>query len=155
MGEKCAVKDGAFDLYVMTDPEGTPVSSDEWMSGEYAGAATTVYYREGISLPSFEKIDYSKCFICKEDESVISFATIEDKELIGKLISGAASGKEMTMLDEPAATYTLKFYSEEYPALFYSVDYLIFDHASYLFVRDGKTYADVTGLIDDLIPSAE
>ncbi|MBR6917248.1 MAG: hypothetical protein IKN38_03605 [Clostridia bacterium] len=153
MGEKCAVKDGAFDLYTMTDLDGKPVSVDEWMSGEYSGAATTVYYREGLEIPAFDRIDYSKCFICQEDENVVSFATIEDKTLIGKLVSAAALGEMKTLIDEPSSVYTLKFYSEDYPMLLYSVDYLVYEGASYLFVRENKTYADVTGLIDRFIPS--
>lgn len=155
VGEKCALRDGAFDLYEVLDADGNAVSTDDWLTEEYAGAATSVYYREGITLPAYYEIDYDECYLCEEKSTYIKFATIDDKELIDTLIGKAAGGASAVILDDPTASYTLKFHSKDYPAILYSVDYLVFEDGAYLFNRTDRTYADVAGLLDDYIGPAE
>jgi len=156
VGQKCAVRDGAFDLYQVQDINGKNISVDEWMTEEYAGSATSVYYRDTLTLPSFSEIDYDVCYVCEEDTTVVSIATIEDKDIIGTLISRIANGdSSFPTLDEPTTVYKLKFYSAEYPSVFYSIDYLIFEDGAYLFNRGTRTYAEASSLIDGYIDSAE
>ena len=52
------------------------------------------------------------------------------------------------MLDEPTAAYSLKFHSKDYPAIYYSVKYLIYEDGAYLFSRGTKTYANIGSLLD-------
>ena len=155
VGEKCAVRDGAFDLFTLLDLDGKAVPVDEWMTEGYAGAASSVYYREGLTLPAYTEIDYDAMYLCREDVNIISIATVTDGELIGKLIALMKNGASLVMLDEPVATYTLKFYSAEYPAIFFSLDYLVYEDASFIFNRGQKTYAEVTGLLDSFIDEAQ
>ena len=152
VGEKCAVRDGAFDLYALVDKDGVALPTEEWMTEEYSGNASSVYYRKGISLPDFAEIDYEVCYLCDEDVSVVSVATIDDAELIGDLISRIADGVNSPgRIDDPKDSYTLKFHSSEFPALYFSVDYLIWDDASFLYSIGTKKYAEVTGLLDGFL----
>ena len=152
VGEKCGTRGDMFDLFAIIDPDGNAVSADEWMTEEYAGNASSVYYRDNIYLPSFNEIDYSVCYLCEEDENVVSFATIEDGDLIGALIEKAADGTpDLKRLDDAKERYTVKFHSDDFPAILFSVDLLIYDDAEYLYVISTKQYAEITGMLDEFI----
>ena len=152
VGEKCAVRDKYFDLYQILDLDGRAIPTDDWMTEEYAGNATSVYYREGIDLPDFTEISFSRCYVCEEDEIVNFVSDFDDKELISEIISKIADGSEsIGRLDDSAASYTLKFLSEDYPGIFWSVDYLIYDDAAYLYSIGAKKYAEATGILDGYI----
>ena len=152
VGGKCAVRDKAFDLYQVLRLDGTAVSTEDWMTEEYAGNVTSVYYGEGVTLPDFDKINFSHCYVCEEDEIVNFVTDFDDKKLIDTMIDRVANGTESTgRLDESVSSYTLKFSSDEYPGIFFSIDYLIYDDAAYLYSICSKRYAEATGLLDRYI----
>ncbi|MBQ7669998.1 MAG: hypothetical protein IJS45_04675 [Clostridia bacterium] len=149
VGEKCATRDGAFELYEIKDRDGNAVPTDEWMTEEYAGDLTSIYYREGkVNLPEYSEIDFDTVYVCEEDETVVYVTEITDKELISTLIDALHTGATSVMLDEPTETYSLKFHSKNYPAIYYSVKYLIYEDGAYLFSRGTKTYANIGTLLD-------
>ncbi len=153
VGDKCAVRDGVFDLYQVIDAGGNKVPTEEWMTEEYAGNATSVYYREGITLPAYYEIDYSVCYLCEEDVNVISLVTIKDREFIDSLIKTISGGSDkFNRLDDPVSSYTVKFHSDDFPALYYSIDYIVFEDCAYLYCIGTKQYAKVgTDLFDSYI----
>ncbi len=152
VGNKCAVRDKYFDLYQLLGLDGKAISTDDWMTEEYAGNATSVYYRDTMTFPAYDEIPYSRCYICEEDEIVNFVVDFDDKELIGTLIDKIANGAEsIGRLDDAKSSYTLKFFSEDYPGLFFSVDYLIYDDAAYLYSITNKKYAEATGILDGYI----
>ena len=149
VGEKCGTRDGAFELYEVKDRDGAPVPTDEWMTEEYAGDATSIYYREGsVDLPEYYEIDFDTVYICEENETVVYVSEITEKEFINTLVDALKNGETTVMLDEPTAAYSLKFYSKDYPAIYYSVKYLIYEDGAYLFSRGTKTYANIGTLLD-------
>lgn len=149
VGEKCATRDGAFDLYEIKDRDGAPVPTDEWMTEEYAGDLTSIYYREGkVDLPEYSEIDFDTVYVCEEDETVVYVTEITDKELISTLIDALKSGERSVIFDGPTASYSLKFHSKDFPAIYYSVKYLIYEDGAYLFSRGTKTYANIGTLLD-------
>ncbi len=155
-GVKCATLNGKTDLYSLIGKDGKSVSVDEWMSEEYAGNMSSVYYRDSIDLPSFDKIVYSACDICEEDQRVVSFASIEDKAAIVDLIDRLANGTtSFNRLDDAKARYTLKFFSDDFPAIMFSADLFVYDDAIYLYAVSTGRYAEVTELLASYIEEAE
>ena len=156
-GKKCAVRDKYFDLYQLLDLDGKAIPKEDWLTEEYAGNATSVYYGDGIELPDFTEIAFSRCYVCEEDETVSFVSDTDDRALIGSLIDRIANGKDSTgRLDDSKYTYTLKFYSEDYPGIFFSVDYIVYDDgAAYLYSICNKKWAEATGMLDGLIELPE
>ena len=147
VGKKCGVRDTYFDLFTVVCDDGTVLSSDEWMTEEYAGNATSVYYRDTITLPPYDEIDYDLCTFCDEGDRPVALAEIDDRNFIASLIDAVSHGSQSNgRLDDAVASYTVKFSSSDFPGIVYSIDYLIYDDAAYLYSIGEKKYAEATGI---------
>ena len=152
VGSKCAEYNGSIDLFSVFDPDDSKLPVDEWMTTEYSGNMTVVYHRDDIELPDFADLDFSVCYICREEGSVISVAEIEDKALLDRLQELVANGEAgQNGFDAAIGQYSLKFRSDDFPALFFSLDLYIYEDAWYLCSAATNARADVTGLLDDYI----
>ncbi len=143
---------GAFTLYRLTDLDGNELEPETWLTEEYSGSATTVFLNESIPLPSFKDMSFDACYLCEEDVSVISFATVTDSDEINGMISALDTeegvfwtGKDVT------ASYTLKFYSTEYPAVFYSVDYYITESGNFLHNKANNVYVEIGDMLSEYV----
>ncbi|MBE6587495.1 MAG: hypothetical protein E7647_03665 [Ruminococcaceae bacterium] len=109
---------------------------EKWITTEYSGFATTVYYAADIGLPTLKEMDPKLCYICEEDEAVISQYTLgggdlsdvdKERELICEvidLISDESIEAEMWPRVFADESYVLKFYSEDWPAIYYCLEYV-------------------------------
>lgn len=116
-------------LYAIGD-----IDTEKWLTTEYAGFATTVYYAEGIDLPTLSELSPTLCYICEEDETVISQYTLgggdltdvdEERDIINKIISmvGDESLEAEMWPRLSGESYVLKFYSEDWPAIYYCLEF--------------------------------
>ncbi len=157
--EPCGVgeeygKFGEFTLYALTDLDGNELPPETWLTEEYSGSATTVFLNEDISLPSFREMTFDVCYVCEEDVSVISIAAIESPEEIGEIISALDSKSEILWTGKDVtASYTLKFCSAEYPAVFYSLGYYTTENGNYIYDRATDTYAEVGDMLSEYVIS--
>ena len=111
----------------------------KWLTTEYAGFATTVYYADSITLPTLAELSPKLCYICEEEETVISQYTLgggdltevdEERDIINKIIEmvGDESVEAEMWPRLSGESYVLKFYSEDWPSIYYCLE----------FVRDGE-----------------
>ena len=123
----------------------------EWLTEAYAGVATTVFYDEGITLPSLSEMDPTKVFVCLNEEITYAVATVEDKTVIDSLVDLYENGEYAEWpLVGSLGTYELKFYSEEnFPRLYYNLTYGIFPEGKFLYDRQTKRSVMIGDLLDD------
>ena len=143
---------GAFALYKVQTPEGKEMAPDMWLTEEYAGGATVVYLSTSESVPSFRDMSFDRCYVCVEDENVMSIATIEGKENTDMIISTLDS--ENTALWprlDLISSYSLKFHSEDCPAVFYSLVYCVCNSGNYLYDRASNTCVEVGDLLTEWV----
>ena len=152
--EPCGVGDeygkfGEFSLYRVVGINGEEIS-DDWITEEYSGSATTVFFNGEI--PSFRDINYDVCYICEEDANVISVAQTENREIIDGILSSLDKDeKALWPRTDLLASYTLKLYSTEYPAVFYSLVYCICESGNYIYDRASGSCVEVGGLLAGLV----
>ncbi|MBE6562174.1 MAG: hypothetical protein E7660_00390 [Ruminococcaceae bacterium] len=143
---------GAFTLYRLTDLDGNEMDPEIWLTEEYSGSATTVFLNESSPVPSFRDMTFDVCYLCEEDVSVISIATIESSDEIKEIISALDGEKELFRPEKDVtASYTLKFYSAEYPAVFYSVDYYVTKSGNYLHDKASDTCVEIGDMLSEYV----
>lgn len=148
IGEKCG-EFGEFSLYRVLGLNGEEIS-DEWITEEYSGSATTVFYKGNI--PAFREIEFDVCYICEEDTGIVSVATIQDENEINKVISSLDNNeKALWPRNDISETYTLKFYSQDFPAVFYSLTYCVCESGNYIYDRAEQNCVNVGDLLSDYI----
>ena len=140
---------GEFTLYRVVGINGEDIP-DDWITEEYSGNATTVFHKGDV--PSFRDINYDVCYICEEDANVISVAQTEEKEVIDAiLVSLDKEEKALWPRTDLLASYTLKLYSTEYPAVFYSLVYCICDSGNYIYDRASGNCVDAGNILAGLV----
>ena len=153
VGDLVAMRDGAFELHQIVDQQGNLIDTDEWLTSEYGGSLSTVYYRDDIALPAYDRMNYDACYLCVEDVNILSFAKIDDSDTIRTLIALIANGKTVDYFEDDATDrYTMKFSSPDFPAIMYSVDILVFEGRTVVFNRATGLYADAGELIAEYLP---
>lgn len=155
--EPCGVGDvygeyGAFALYRVQTLDSEEMSPDMWLTEEYAGNATVVYLSASEPILSFRDMSFDRCYVCVEDENVMSIATIEGKENTETVISALDSGNTALWprLDL-ISSYSLKFHSDDFPAVFYSLVYCVCDSGNYLYDRASNTCVEVGDLLSEWV----
>lgn len=149
VGEPYALyKKGNLTLYEIEglDPK-------KWLTEEYSGGLTTVFYNPSETLPSLAEMEATKVYICYEDEVTYAVAEINDGEVINKLIDLYVNGEheEWPMLDS-IQTFELKFYSEnKYPHLYFNLTYGEFSSGKYLYDSTTKRSVNIGNLIDEYL----
>lgn len=131
----------------------TGLDPKEWLTQAYAGSATTIFYSTDITLPTLEELEPNKLYICSNEEITYSVATVEDKEIIDKLIDLFMNGEyEEWPLVNSIVTYELKFYSEEkYPHIYYNLTYGEFEEGKFIYDRNTKRSVRIDDILIDYI----
>lgn len=133
---------------------------DLWLTTEYMGAATTVYYSTDIDLPALSEMKPSLCYICEQDENVYSVYTLgdekneaaeEERKIISDLISMLNDENvrnEIWPRGETQEVYDLKLYSEDWPAIYYNLEYSREGSGNYLYDRVTRRCVNVGDLLE-------
>lgn len=159
--EPCGVGDpygefGEFKLYCLMDLDGNQLPPETWVTEEYSGSATTVFLNESLPVPAFRDISFDICYICEEDQSVISVAAIESSDEISALISSLDNESDILWpRNDIISSYTLKFYSLEYPAVFYSVNYCITESGNLIYDRATDTCVNIGDMLSEYVSADE
>lgn len=117
----------------------------KWLTTEYSGAATLVYYDSDITLPTLAELEPSKCYICEQDKTSFSVYTLgedeesrlHDSEVISTLVKMLEKGDEDELWprSDIIQTYNLKFYSPKWEAIYYNVVYAVCGGGNFLYDR--------------------
>ena len=85
----------------------------------------TVFYAEGEKLPTLTEMAPEKVHLCIEEASTMILSTVTDAEDIAALIDIWLNGEEVAYTGlEPNVNLRIKFESQSYPGLYYSLIYL-------------------------------
>lgn len=149
-------------LYAIGD-----VDPEKWLTTEYAGFATTVYYAESIKLPTLSELQPELCYICEEDEAVISHYTLgsgelenidDEREVIEKtvsLIGDESVEAEMWPRVNSDESFVLKFYSEKWPAIYYCVEYVREGGSGYVYDYISKKCINIGDILEGYFGSEQ
>ncbi len=98
------------------------VDEGTWLATEFGD----VLYREDQTLPTLETFDTSRIYICREDEKIHAFATVEDKTEIAEVIDAYQNGTSIPYPSSKTAEQNLRlrFASDTYGHLYYKLIYL-------------------------------
>lgn len=100
------------------------LSANEWLANE----DLTVFYAEGVHLPTFEEMSPDRILVCEEDYTTSSIADITDSEAVTKILEEYKNGFSFESSSVIVSTkYSLKFRSSSYPYLQYSLSYLEYE----------------------------
>lgn len=156
-GKECGLLCGTLEetLYAVGE-----LSTDEWMTTEYNGAATTVYYSADIELPTLSTLEPTLCYICEEDENIYSVYTLgspenkkvdEEREVIEKIIDMLCDEtveNEIWPRAQTKEVYDLKLYSEDWPAIYYNIEYSREGTSNYVYDRVSKRCVNVGDILE-------
>ncbi len=133
-----------------------------WLTTEYSGAATTVYYSETIDLPSLSELDPELCYICEVGEKTYSIYTLGEAEgeedVIEKIVSAMydeALEPEIWPRADANETYMLKLYSEKWPAIYYNLVYAQCESGGYIYDRASKKCVAVGDILNGYIENGK
>lgn len=123
----------------------------EWLTQEYLGSATTIFYADTVALPDLSDFAPTKVIICSNEEITYALATISEKNVIDALVDVFENGTacEWPLVDA-IGTYDMKFQSEElYPHLYYNLIYGEFPEGKFLYDRNTKHCVNIGTILDD------
>lgn len=129
----------------------------QWLTTEYAGAATMVYYSTDITLPDLEEMKPEKMYVCRQDVSVNAIAVLggtdEDDKVIADIIAMLNDNSiedEIWPRGDVSETYQLKFYSSDWPAIYYNVVFAIGAKGNYFYDRVNSRCISAGDVLDEL-----
>ena len=158
-GEEYGLIEGIMEekLYKIGDMDPTL-----WLTTEYSGAATTVYYSESIELPSFEELSPELCYICEQGEKAYSIYTLGEAEGEGEVVEEIVSAiydeeaePEIWPRSDADETYMLKFYSEKWPAIYYNLVYAQCESGGYIYDRASKKCVAIGDILNGYIENGK
>ena len=105
---------GFYSELEMTLYEIKGLDPKEWLTQEYLGSATTVFYSDSLSLPSLADFGATKAIVCSNEEITYALVTIDDQGVVDSLVDVFENGTPCEWpLINAVCTYDLKFCSEE------------------------------------------
>ena len=135
------------------------LSEKEWLTTEYSGSATLVFYNADIVLPTLSELKCDTVFICEQDVNTYSVATVggeesedvdKDREIIKKLVDAlcdTTAENEIWPRGDAKETFRLKMYSEDWPAIYYSLTYAVCSDGNFVYDRVTKRCVNVGELL--------
>lgn len=124
----------------------------EWLTQEYAGSATTIFYSDGITLPTLEEMKPNKIHVCTGDSITYGLGTIDDPDVVDAVVERFVHGTptEWPMLDS-IETYEFKFASPIYTHLYYNLTYYEYAEGIFLYDRNTKRCVELGDMLEDWI----
>ncbi len=143
-GEEYAVWKSAGEKVIFSEIKG--MNPADWLMEE----GKTVFYAERVSLPTLSEMKPHFLYICIEQAYTVVISTIEDAEDIAELTERWESGEPVVYpATTPDLSYRIKFLSEDYPGLYYSLIYAKYsDGSAYLYSRDSGRCVEAGEIID-------
>lgn len=128
-----------------------------WMTEEYFGEATTIFYSDSITLPTLAEMNPDTLYVCQAtDTGSVSLLTIDDKDFIDMAVSAATADGDQHIWPprNTQLNLDLKFYSESYPAFYYNISVACLSDGYYVYNRNsGKGCVYVGTIFDEYLKS--
>ena len=128
--------------------EGLPTS--EYLVDEFG----YVICAEGKDLPDLSGFGARSALLCTNTEVAMSIAEITNQATISALVDIYMNAQGETFSNTAIDTLSIKFISNDYPHLYFSLSVLIEEDSSvYLWNRDNGRYVSVGTLLDEYLAS--
>ena len=144
MGDKCGSLEVSSNqsLALHEIPDMDP---NEWLTTEEGD----VLYAEGVALPSLADMEPTAVYIYRNTAVLAKSTEILDADVVEHLVASCAEGETYT--PTAVATYVVRFKSDKYPGILYSLYYVEAGDNFYLYDRfSGTAYAIDTTVRDAL-----
>ncbi len=130
---------------VGTDPK-------QWLTQEYAGGATTIFYADGITLPTLAEMAPEKIHVCQSENITYGIATVDNPDVVTKLTDLFVNGEavDWPMVDA-LEDYELKFVSSAYPHFYYNLTYYEYADGIYLYDRNSKRCVEIGDMLEEWV----
>lgn len=146
--EYAEYKSGKLSLTLYTIKDMDP---QQWLSEKYEGIAS-VFCADDIEIPTLTTFEANKIILCTYDEITIGIEVFEDQEFISQVVDMFENGEETEWpLVDSKGVYQIKFASEKYLGLYYSLSYGIFPEGTFIYERGTKKCVYGEGIFDDVI----
>lgn len=113
------------------------LSRNLWMADDYYGVKGLFYNADKITLPTIGEFHPVSTVICTGDAAVFGLYTVEDQQILNELVDAIVTGEQAVYPADALLSYDLRFTSEEYPCIYYVLNYIICDGKYY--IRDRGT----------------
>ncbi len=122
-----------------------------WLSESFEGIGAVYYADKKIVLPSISEFEASGLSICYEAAITSKIAEINNKEKIDAVIDAYLNGQKASV-PKSSKAYDLKFTSEKYSGIYYTIFYLQADDGRYyIYDRSSKNCVLVDNVLSEYI----
>ncbi|MBR3963971.1 MAG: hypothetical protein IKJ80_01010 [Clostridia bacterium] len=126
--------------------EGLP--TEEYLVDEYG----YVICADGKELPELDGFEPAGALVCTNTDVAVSIGEIKEKATLNALVDLYMNGDSQTFKNTAVDTLSIKFTSEKYPHLYFSLSVMIEeDRSVYLWNRDSGRYVNVGSLLDQYV----
>lgn len=144
LGDKCGTLEVSSNLSLSLH-EIPNMDSDEWLATEEGD----VLYAEGVALPTLSDMEPTAIYVYRNTTVPSKSAEILDADIVNRLTEACAEGETYT--PSAVATYLVRFKSDRYPGILYSLYYVEAGDRFYLYDRwNGVSYAIDSSIRDAL-----
>lgn len=123
----------------------------EWLTEAYEGIGS-IFFSTEIALPTLAEMKPNNIQICVTNVKTISIGSVTEQSDIDDIVDVLTNGEEV-MTPPKGDSYDLKFLSEVYPFLQYSVVYIkCSDGSRYLYDRGARKTVNAGDLLEKYLP---
>ena len=105
-----------------------------WITEE---GKTIFYNRDKVTLPDLVDMEINEIMLCVEGDTLYAVVDIVKSDHISAVIAEWESGESIEYTaTTPSCHYSVKFASDKYPFMYYSLVYVEYSDGAYLYCRD-------------------
>lgn len=116
------------------------------LTEEYSGIGGLLYAADH-PLPEFADMNCNQIYVCTASSTTICLSTIDDAEVVAEAVNQLTQGEPVDLPEDGQTTYHLKFHSDDYAGLYYSVLFIMRGEGEegdyFLYDRGTKTCVEV------------
>ena len=123
----------------------------QWLTEANTGSTTTVFYGDGVTLPTLREMDPDEVFVCINGAITFAQSTVRDKAVIDAMIDLFEKGEQRDWpLTDSVRIYELKFHSSaNWPYIYYNLTFGEFPEGKFLYDRQTKRCVEIGDLLDN------
>ena len=151
LGSQYALYEPDVPIYAVRDAD-----PREWLTEDYSGIGG-MYYAESVTPPTLTEFGATGVYICVSEVNTISIGEITEADDIAALVDLLENGEDVSVsFGSDALSYSLKYSSERYPFLYYSVSYIkTADGKKYIYNRGSKKTVSAGNLLEAYLPDGD
>ena len=123
-----------------------------WLTQEYAGEMTTVFYSDTITLPTLADFGADTIRICEPSDVVMEVVRIGDAATVQAVTDLFLTAEEAELPSgDPTRTFDFKFSSPDWPQIYINLNYFEYGEDAYLYNRNTRRSVALGDLLDGVL----